>query len=195
MVNERDHVKLGFAELARVNVADQWLQYHFNSVDDVWIVFALEERDGQPPKWRRIHASWGHGEAAMYGAYKKGAAWEVHTGQRKLRGKTLPVEKYLAEIAKLPTKQLSDIGALRPMCRKSVEGHGLEYIDRYYGHERDKTSWDMSEAGPTGPFLIPLSTRQNMAFLQRVDGSSDVYLASATGSIKVLPTDTLDLFA
>jgi hypothetical protein len=53
----------------------------------------------------------------------------------------------------------------------------------------------MSEAGPTGPFLIPLSTRQNMAFLQRVDGSSDVYLASATGSIEVLPTATLDLFA
>ena len=38
MVNEIDHVKLGFSELARVNVADQWLQYHFNSVDDVWIV-------------------------------------------------------------------------------------------------------------------------------------------------------------
>ena len=129
------------------------------------------------------------------GAYKKGAAWEVHTGQRKLRGKALPVEKYLAEIAKLPTKQLSEIGALRPMCRKSVEGHGLEYIDRYYGHEWDKTSWDMSEAGPTGPFLIPLSTRQNMAFLQRVDGSSDVYLTSPTGSIEVLPTATLDLFA
>lgn len=109
MVNEIDHVKLGFSELARVNVADQWLQYHFNSVDDVWIVFALEERDDQPPKWRRIHASWGHGEAAMYGAYKKGAAWEVHTGQRKLRGKALPVEKYL----ELGNQQFSTLGGHR----------------------------------------------------------------------------------
>ena len=195
MVNEINHIKLGFSELARVEAADSWLQYTFNSVDDAWIVFALEEQDNHPPKWKRIHASWGHGEAAMYGVYKKGAAWEVHTGQRLLHGKSVLVEKYLAEIDKLPLKRLSEIGALRPMCRKSVDEHGLEYVESYNGHAWDKSSWDVSEAGTTGPFLIPLCTRQNMVFVQRVEGPDDVYLTSASGSVDVVPTATMDLFA
>lgn len=37
---------------------------------------------------------WGSNHC-MYGIYKKGAAWEAHMGQRLVRGKKVPVEKYL----------------------------------------------------------------------------------------------------
>lgn len=195
MINEISHIKLGFAELAPVVATDSWLQYHFSNADSAWIVFALEERDEQPTMWRRIHSSWGYGETSMYGIYKQGAAWEVHTGQRLFHGKALRVEKYLAEVAKLPLKQLSDLSILQPMARITVDDRGMEYIDSYYGHQWDKSSWDMSEASDRGPFIIPLNSRPNLTFLQQVSGPSTVYLDGKSRSRESRPFETLDLFA
>lgn len=195
MVNEINHIKLGFSELAPVESSDSWLKYHFNNADTAWIIFALEESDNQQPKWRRIHSSWGLGETAMYGAYKMGAAWEVHTGKRLWNGKSLKVEKYLAEVSKLPLVNLTDLGDLRPMAKKTVDERGMENIDSYYGHQWDKSTWGLSEAGAGEPFLIPLSTRPNLTFLQQVCGPSEVYLESQSGAVIGAIPQTLELFA
>jgi hypothetical protein len=181
--------------LAPVVASGSWLQYHFNNAGDGWIIFALETHENQPPRWRRIHSSWGYGETAMYGIYKTGAAWEVHTGKRLIQGKSVKVEKYLSEIAKLPLVQLSDLGDLRPIARKTLDERGLEHIDSYYGHQWDKSSWDMSLAAECGPFTIPLNSRPNLTFLQQVSGPSEVYLETQSGSLVGRPSETMELFA
>lgn len=195
MINEISHIKLGFAELERNESSDSCLHYCFNSADTAWIVFALEERDEHPPVWKQIHASWMLGEESMYGTYKKGAAWEVHTGQRRFRGQRLKVEKYLAELAKLPITELSEIGPLRPMAKKSVNEHAMQNIVEDCGHKWDKSSWDMSSAGEAGPFVIPLTTRSNLVFLQRISGPCEVYLESQSGAVTGTIPQTMELFA
>ena len=87
MVNDLDYIKLSFSELPHFTTSDSWINYKFNEADTSWMIFALEERVGQEPKWRCIHSSYWGSNHCMYGIYKKGAAWEAHIGQRLVRGK------------------------------------------------------------------------------------------------------------
>lgn len=193
MINELEHIKVSLAELPAVDSTDQWLKYQFAKADSAWIIFAMETRDGGPWQWRRVHGSSGLCGLALYGEYKKGAAWEIHSQQRLLRGKKVKVERYLAELNNLPVTQLSELGAYRPQAKKTVVGHGLEYIDSYFGHRWDKSQWTPLECEAS--FQMELNSRENFVFLSQVNGPSEIYLTKETETPLYVPSSNLELFA
>ena len=66
MVNDLDYIKLSFSELPHFTTSDSWINYKFNEADTSWMIFALEEREGKEPKWRRIHSSyWGSNHCTL----------------------------------------------------------------------------------------------------------------------------------
>lgn len=196
MINELDHIKLGFSELPEVDSSDSWLKYHFNNAGTASITFAKETIHGGPPHWRRIDATGDLCGRALYGSYKKGAAWEIHSEQRLLRGKKVLVETYLAALYKLPTRQISELGSYRPVAFKRLDEIGLQYIDRYYEHEWDKSQWKELKEGDSVGFEIPITTRENLTFLSQVSGPSEFYLVEACAPVELgASCPNLDLFA
>ncbi len=193
MVNDLDYIKLSFSELPHFTTSDSWINYKFNEADTSWMIFALEEREGQEPQWRRIHSSYWGSNHCMYGIYKKGAAWEAHMGQRLVRGKKVPVEKYL-DFRKLSTTQITGLGVLRPVSSKTICESNQSVLETYHGHHWDKSDWEVVGTDPLGPFRIPLSSRANLAFVTEVDGPCEIFLETPQGDVAVLPSATMDLF-
>ena len=193
MVNDLDYIKLSFSELPHFTTSDSWINYKFNEADTSWMIFALEERVGQEPKWRCIHSSYWGSNHCMYGIYKKGAAWEAHIGQRLVRGKKVAVEKYL-DFRKLSTTQISGLGVFLPVSSKAICESNPSALDSYHGHQWDKSDWVCDGSDPMGPFRIPLSSRANLAFVTEVDGPCEIFLETPQGDVAVLPSATMDLF-
>ena len=194
MVNDLDYIKLSFSGLAHFDTPNTWLNYKFNEADTSWMIFALEEREGEEPQWRCIHSSFWASNLSMYGLFKQGAAWEAYTGQRLVRGKKVAVEKYL-DFRKLAITNISDLGVLRPICIKSICESSMSLIDAYYGHDWDKTDWVSDGEDPIGPYRIPLNSRPNLTFVTELSGPCEIFLESAQGGVAALPSATMDLFA
>jgi hypothetical protein len=195
MINELEHIKLSFSQLPAADHSDNWMKYKLDSAGDAWIIFALETRDGGDPQWRRIHASYGLSGRDLYGDYKRGAAWEIHSQQRLLRGRKVKVENYLAELKKLPLSQLSELHGLLPVAHKFLNEHGLEDAEVYSGYRWDKSSWTKIAGDDSTAYEVPLDSRQNLVYVSCVTGPSSVFLTKKSVCASFTPSTNLELFA
>ncbi|CAN7647306.1 hypothetical protein LJR129_005038 [Acidovorax sp. LjRoot129] len=196
MINELEHIKLGFSELPVVDSSSTWLKYHFDNAGAATVTFAKETTHGGEPQWRRIDGTWGLCGRSLYGDFKKGAAWEIHSEQRLLRGKKVLVEAYLAALHKLPVRQSSELGHFRAVAHKRLDENGMAYIDSYYGHDWDKSQWKVFKDGDSVAFEIPITTRENLTFLSQVSGPSEFYLVKTGAPVEIgAACSNLELFA
>ncbi len=186
MINEKTHLKISFASLARgAHSTDRLIDWKLKDLMSKWATFALEEDESGQESWRCLASTFSGLPDYAYGGFKKGAVFEAESGARTVCGARLSAEKYLSFMDSLP---LIDIA--RSGC--ALHGEVLvplgfrDEIERSGSFIWDQSKWEITAGLDRVKVRVPLDDAQSVVYFDGANRASSIHLQK-TGQSTATP--------
>lgn len=176
MINEKTHLKISFASLARgTHSTDRLIDWKLKDLTSKWATFALEEDESGQESWRCLASTFSGLSDYTYGGFKKGAVYEAESGARTVCGARLSAEKYLSFLDSLPLIDIANSGCTL---------HGEVLVPLGFQHELegsgsftwDQSKWEITDLLDGVKVRVPLDDAQSVVYFDGTNRATSIQL-------------------
>lgn len=176
MINEKTHLKISFASLARgAHSTDRLIDWRLKDLTSKWATFALEEDENGQESWRCLASTFSGLSDYAFCGFKRGAVYEAESGARTVCGARLSAERYLSFMDSIPLIDIAKSGCalhgevLVPLgFQEEIEGNG--------SFKWDQSKWEISAGPDSVKVRVPLDDAQSVVFFDGASRASSIHL-------------------